>query len=115
MFKRRALMSATQWIEQLGYVHSPNRVLPSKTPDEHEDDGPSQDASDPDAGQDASDTLVKGQGPNQFGVLSRRLFSNVGANKQLAVSTGNHKRGSKDRVSIVRTPFSGCGCGVTAC
>lgn len=93
-------MSATQWIDQLGYVHSPKKVLPTNTTDDEDLD---QDASDPDGDQDAS--LVKGQGPNQFGVLSRRLFSNVGANKQLAVSTGNHKRSSNDSVSIVRITF----------
>lgn len=52
------------------------------------------------------DNVIDALGANKFGIISRRLFSNVGANKQLAAGAGSHKVSSKDTVSIVRIPLT---------
>lgn len=106
-------MQAGDWIVALGNLHSPRKVVNKRkdeaSDEDDEDDGDDEHEDEHDqhaasavtiAGSKNSDRLTDAATRAKYGVVSRRLFSNLGSTKQLAEGSGSNLVSSKDKMSI---------------
>lgn len=88
----------------MGYLHPPRNLDDNQSPDEDEELTEDElHESEEDEGVQFDPADSADIPPKNLGIVSRRLFSNVGVNKQSADGGGSHKVSAKEKVTIVST------------